>query len=110
MLFAQFDVCGRFSQVESTLWADLWCPQFAFLRWLHFPARTLSVHLNPQIEGTEIVCPQFSGGRFCQVVARTGSTVSQNHDCVVDFNFDFDTLITDRLWPDHRVPICSILC
>ena len=38
-------------------------------------SRTLSVHLNPQIEGTEIVCPQFSGGRFCQVVARTGSTV-----------------------------------
>ena len=26
-------------------------------------SRTLSVHLNPQIEGTEIVCPQFSGGR-----------------------------------------------
>ena len=40
-------------------------------------SRTLSVHLNPQIEGTEIVCPQFSGGRFCQVVARTGSTVFQ---------------------------------
>ena len=38
-------------------------------------SRTLSVHLNPQIEGTEIVCPQFSGGRYCQVVARTGSTV-----------------------------------
>ena len=38
-------------------------------------SRTLSVHLNPRIEGTEIVCPQFSGGRFCQVVARTGSTV-----------------------------------
>ena len=28
-----------------------------------------------RIEGTEIVCPQCSGGRFCQVVARTGSTV-----------------------------------
>ena len=38
-------------------------------------SRTHSVHLNPQIEGTEIACPQFSGGRFCQVVARTGLTV-----------------------------------
>ena len=28
-----------------------------------------------QIEGTEIARPQFSGGRFCQVVARTGLTV-----------------------------------
>ena len=37
-------------------------------------SRTHSVHLNPWIEGTEIVCLQFSGGRFCQVVARTGST------------------------------------
>ena len=37
-------------------------------------SRMQSVHLNPQIEGTEIVCPQFSGGRFCQVVARTGLT------------------------------------
>ena len=37
--------------------------------------KNTSVHLNPRIEGTEIVCPQFSGGRFCQVVARTGSTV-----------------------------------
>ena len=34
-----------------------------------------SVPLNPRIEGTEIVCPQFSGGCFCQVVTRTGSTV-----------------------------------
>ena len=52
-------------------------------------SRTLSVHLNPQIEGTEIVCPQFSGGRFCQVVVRTGSTVINNnsvradHGCIV---------------------------
>ena len=38
-------------------------------------SRTQSVHLNPQIEDTEIVCPQFSGGRFCQEVARTGLTV-----------------------------------
>ena len=38
-------------------------------------SRTHSVHLNPRIEGTEFACPQFSGGRFCQVVARTGSTV-----------------------------------
>ena len=38
-------------------------------------SRTHSVHLNPQIEGTENACPQFSGGRFCQVVARTGLTV-----------------------------------
>ena len=38
-------------------------------------SRTHSVHLNPRIQGTEIVCPEFSGGRFCQVVARTGSTV-----------------------------------
>ena len=38
-------------------------------------SRTHSVHLNPRIEGTENACPQFSGGRFCQVVARTGSTV-----------------------------------
>ena len=32
MFFAQFYVCGRFLQVGSTLWADLRCPQFAFLR------------------------------------------------------------------------------
>ena len=38
-------------------------------------SRTHSVNLNPQIEGTESACPQFSGGRFCQVVARTGLTV-----------------------------------
>ena len=38
-------------------------------------SRTHSVHLNRRIEGTEFACPQFSGGRFCQVVARTGSTV-----------------------------------
>ena len=38
-------------------------------------SRTHSVHLNPQIEGTENACPQYSGGRFSQVVARTGSTV-----------------------------------
>ena len=44
-------------------------------------SRTLSVHLNPRIEGTEIVCPQFSGGRFCQVVARTGWTVAGSSNC-----------------------------
>ena len=38
-------------------------------------SRTHSIHLNPRIEGTDIACPQFSGGRFCQVVARTGLTV-----------------------------------
>ena len=38
-------------------------------------SRTHSVHLNPWIQGTEIVCSQFSGGRFCQVVTWTGSTV-----------------------------------
>ena len=43
-------------------------------------SRTHSVHLNPQIEGTEIVCPQFSGGRFCQVVTRTGSTVVEQSE------------------------------
>ena len=36
----QFDACGRFLQVESTLWADFRCPQFAFLRWSHFQERT----------------------------------------------------------------------
>ena len=46
----------------------------------HFVTRTHSVHLNPQIEGTEIVCPQFSGGRFCQVVTRTGSTVVEQSE------------------------------
>ena len=35
-------------------------------------SRTRSVHLNQRIEGTENACPLFSGGRFCQVVARTG--------------------------------------
>ena len=38
-------------------------------------SRTHSLLLNPRIERTEIVCPQFSDGLFCQVVARTGSTV-----------------------------------
>ena len=42
-------------------------------------SRTHSVHLNPRIEGTEFACPQFSGGRFCQVVARTGSTVMETY-------------------------------
>ena len=56
-VFAQFDVCGRLWQVESTLWADLWCPRFTFLRWSHFQEHTL------YIEGTENPCPQFSGGR-----------------------------------------------
>ena len=40
VFFAQFDVFGRFSQVESTLWADIQCPQFAFLRWSHFQEHT----------------------------------------------------------------------
>ena len=63
VFFAQFYVlvCGRFSQVGISQVVAL--------------SRTHSVHLNLRIEGTEIVCPQFSGGRFCQVVARTGSTV-----------------------------------
>ena len=43
VFFAQFDVCGRFSQVESKFWADLRCPQFAFLRWSHFQERTPSI-------------------------------------------------------------------
>ena len=36
----EFDACGRFLQVESTLWADHRCPQFAFLRWSQFQERT----------------------------------------------------------------------
>ena len=38
--FAHFDECGCFSQVELAIWADLWCPQFAFLMWSHFQERT----------------------------------------------------------------------
>ena len=68
VFFAQFDVCGCFSQVDSKLWADLWCSQFAFLRWSHFQERTPYIWIR---EGTENACPQYSGGRLCQVVART---------------------------------------
>ena len=75
VFFAQFDVRGRFSQAELKRWVNLRCPQFVFLRWSHFQERTPYIILNQQIEGTENECPQFLGGRFCQVVARTGSTV-----------------------------------
>ena len=40
IFFVESDVCGRFSQVKSALWADLRCPQFAFLRWSQFQERT----------------------------------------------------------------------
>ena len=40
VFFPESDVCGRFSQVKSALWADLQCPQFAFLRWSQFQERT----------------------------------------------------------------------
>ena len=63
-VFAQFDVCGRFPQVESisTLWADLPVSAIHISQVVAF-SRTHSIHLNPRIEGTEIACPQFSGGR-----------------------------------------------
>ena len=61
-------------------------------------SRTLSVHLNPRIEGTEIVCPQFSGGRFCQVVARTGSTV------VVDCEWEIVSFVVQR---HDQLPIAN---
>ena len=51
-------------------------------------SRTHSVHLNPRIEGTENACPQFSGGRFCQVVARTGSTVHTKTGMLFGQHFD----------------------
>ena len=38
---------------------------------------TLRTFESERLERTENACPQFSGGRFCQVVARTGSTVPQ---------------------------------
>ena len=31
------------------------------------------------LHGTESVCPYFSGGLFCEVVARTGFTVITIH-------------------------------
>ena len=69
VFFAQFYVCGRFLQVGSTLWADLRCPQFAFLRWSQFQERTPYIWIR-----------EFKGLKLCvrnfQVVARTGSTVS----------------------------------
>ena len=66
--FAQFYVCGRFLQVKSTLWADLRCPQFAFLRWSHFQERTPYIWIC-ELKGLKLRVRNF------QVVARTGSTV-----------------------------------
>ena len=40
VVFAQFDVCGRFSQVELT---DLRCPQFSIFGWSHFEEGTAYV-------------------------------------------------------------------
>ena len=63
-------------------------------------SRTHSVHLNPRIEGTEKACPQFSGGRFCQVVARTDSTVSVIHTahwiCALQFADFFRLCLSPR--------------
>ena len=56
--FAQFDVCGRFFQVESTLWADLWCPQFAFLRWWHFQERCLYIWIR-KLKGLKLCVRNF---------------------------------------------------
>ena len=75
-------------------------------------SRTLSVHLNPRIEGTEIVCPQFSGGRFCQVVARTGSTVEKGVHWVFEvcFTFFFSVFcIQTRMIESWRLK-CELLC
>ena len=57
-VFPLIDVCGRFFQVELTLWADL--PVSAIRNSQVVPfSRTHYVHLNPRFEGIEIVCPQF---------------------------------------------------
>ena len=79
---------------QKSAFRSIWCMSSLFSGWIDALgrplvsairisqvvafSRTLCVHLNPRIEGTEIVCPQFSGGRFCQVVARTGLTVLQS--------------------------------
>ena len=58
VFFAQFDACGRFSQVESTLWADLRCPQFAFLRWSHFQESTPYIWI-PELKGLKVRVRNF---------------------------------------------------
>ena len=63
-----FDVCVHFSQVESTLKVDLWCPQFAFLRWSHFQECTPYIWIR-ELKGLKLRVRNF------QVVARTGLTV-----------------------------------
>ena len=70
VFFAQFDDFGRFSQVESKLWADIQCPQFAFLRWSHFQEHTPYIWIR-ELKGLKVRVRNF------QVVARTGSTVHQ---------------------------------
>ena len=77
VFFAQVDVCGRFSYVESTLWDDLRCPQFAFLRWSHFQERTPYIWIR-EFKGLKLRV------RNCQVVARTGLTVQTKIDLNVD--------------------------
>ena len=55
---AQFDVWGRFSQVESTLWTDFWCLQFAFLRWSHFQKRTPYIWIR-ELKGLKLRARNF---------------------------------------------------
>ena len=56
--FAQFDVCGRFSQVESTRRADLRWAQFAFLRWLHFQEGTPYIWIH-ELKGLKLCVRNF---------------------------------------------------
>ena len=58
VFFAQFDTCGRFSQVDSTLWADLRCPQFAFLRWSHFQERIPYIWIR-ELKGLKLCVRNF---------------------------------------------------
>ena len=72
-------------------------------------SRAHSVHLNPRIKGTKIACPQFSGGRFCQVVAmdrcdciRTSPILTQLSHCSVDRAWWQAKVASIELW----IPWC----
>ena len=80
MLFAQFDVYGRFSQVESTLWADLWCPQFAFLRWSHFQESCPYIWIR-ELKGLKLCVRSFQVVALCVCVCMSGGRKDM-FDCI----------------------------
>ena len=81
----QFDACGRFLQVDSTLWADLRCPQFAFSQVVAF-SRTHSVHFEyANWRDWNCVSAIFRLVAFVRWSQGTGSTVPWGWQMNVSF-------------------------